>query len=130
MCFANDLRQVLANLIGNAIDATRDGKIVIRTRRATDWRNGRKGVTITVADTGEGMSEHTRRKIFEPFFSTKGSTGTGLGLWVTVGIVEKHQGRIKVRSSQSPLHQGTVFTVFLPFVELETGEPPRVLHLM
>src|SRR4029077_15218192 len=69
MCFANDLRQVLANLIGNAIDATRDGKIVIRTRLATDWRNGRKGVTITVADTGEGMSEHTRRKIFEPFFS-------------------------------------------------------------
>lgn len=129
MCFANDLRQVLANLIGNAIDATRDGKIVIRTRRGTDWRNGRKGVTITVADTGEGMSEHTRRKIFEPFFSTKGSTGTGLGLWVTVGIVEKHQGRIKVRSSQSPRHQGTVFAVFLPFVEIEAGDPPRVLHL-
>ncbi len=130
MCFANDLRQVLANLIGNAIDATRDGKIVIRTRRATDWRSGRQGVMITVADTGEGMSEHTRRKIFEPFFSTKGNTGTGLGLWVTMGIVEKHQGRIKVRSSQSPRHQGTVFAVFLPFVELEAGEPPRVLHLM
>jgi signal transduction histidine kinase len=76
------------------------------------------------------MSEHTRRKIFEPFFSTKGNTGTGLGLWVTVGIVDKHQGQIKVRSSQSPLHQGTVFAVFLPFVGLDAGTPPMVLRLM
>lgn len=129
MCFANDLRQVMANLIGNAIDATRDGKILVRTRRATEWSSGRNGVMITVADTGEGMSEPTRRKIFEPFFSTKGNTGTGLGLWVTAGIIEKHQGKIRVRSSQGSPHQGTVFTVFLPFVAAEAGQSSEVMQL-
>jgi PAS domain S-box-containing protein len=128
MCFANDLRQVLANLIGNAIDATRDGKILVRTRPATDWRSGRKGVMITVADTGEGMSEHTRKKIFEAFFSTKDNTGTGLGLWVISGIVEKHRGHIKVRSSQNQLHHGTVFTVFLPFVGAEAGQAAHAMR--
>ena len=118
---------MLANLIGNAIDATRDGKILVRTRPATDWRSGRKGVMITVADTGEGMSEHTRKKIFEAFFSTKDNTGTGLGLWVTSGIVEKHQGHIKVRSSQNQLHHGTVFTVFLPFVGAEAGQAAHAM---
>ncbi|HSK42992.1 MAG TPA: PAS domain S-box protein, partial [Candidatus Binatia bacterium] len=115
LAFEGELRQVFTNLVGNALDASRNGgKMTLRTREATDWRTGRKGVRVTVADRGHGMSKETLHRIFEPFFSTKGITGTGLGLWVTLGIIQKHEGRIKVRSSESPSHHGTVFSVFIP----------------
>jgi signal transduction histidine kinase len=118
LAFEGELRQVFTNLVGNALDASRNGgKMTLRTREATDWRTGRKGVRVTVADRGHGMSKETLRRIFEPFFSTKGITGTGLGLWVTLGIIQKHEGRIKVRSSESPSHHGTVFSVFIPHRE-------------
>jgi PAS domain S-box-containing protein len=115
VCFDGELRQVLTNLIGNALDASREsGPITLREREATDWRTGRKGVLITVADRGHGMSRETVTRIFEPFFSTKGITGTGLGLWVSLEIIQKHKGQMKVRSSSSPNHHGTVFNVFVP----------------
>lgn len=115
MAFEGELRQVFTNLVGNALDASHNGgKMTLRTREATDWRTGRKGIRVTVADRGHGMSRETLRRIFEPFFSTKGITGTGLGLWVTLGIIQKHEGRVKVRSSESPEHHGTVFSVFIP----------------
>jgi signal transduction histidine kinase len=115
LAFDGELRQVFTNLIGNALDAARNGgKIILREREATDWRNGRKGVRVTVADTGHGMSKETLTRIFEPFFSTKGITGTGLGLWVTQGIIQKHEGRAKVCSSENQRHHGTVFTLFFP----------------
>jgi PAS domain S-box-containing protein len=118
LAFEGELRQVFTNLVGNALDASRNGgKMTLRTREATDWRTGRKGVRVTVADRGHGMSRETLRRIFEPFFSTKGITGTGLGLWVTLGIIQKHEGRIKVRSSESPEHHGTAFSVFIPHRE-------------
>jgi signal transduction histidine kinase len=114
-CFDGEIRQVFTNLIGNALDASRDGgKIIVREREATDWRTGRKGVLITVADKGHGMPPETVARIFEPFFSTKGITGTGLGLWVSLEIIQKHKGRMKVRSSASRKHHGTVFSVFVP----------------
>lgn len=114
-CFDGELRQVLTNLIGNALDASRSGgEIIVREREATDWRTGRKGVLITVADKGHGMSKETAARIFEPFFSTKGLTGTGLGLWVSLEIIQKHKGKVRVRSSASPAHHGTVFAVFIP----------------
>jgi PAS domain S-box-containing protein len=120
LAFEGELRQVFTNLVGNALDASRNGgKMTLRTREATDWRTGRKGVRVTVADRGHGMSRETLRRIFEPFFSTKGITGTGLGLWVTLGIIQKHEGRVKVRSSESPEHHGTVFSVFIPQREKE-----------
>jgi signal transduction histidine kinase len=81
------------------------------------WRTGRKGVRITVADSGHGMSKDTLARIFELFFSTKGITGTGLELWVTLGIIQKHEGRMKVRSSENPSHHGTVFSLFIPHQE-------------
>lgn len=112
-----ELRQVLANLIGNAIDAVPEGgTIVIRSRAAQDWKLGRRGVALTVADNGSGMDSATRRRIFEPFFSTKGITGTGLGLWISREIVSKHQGSIHVRSTRSTPSRcgGTVFRVFIP----------------
>ena len=118
LAFEGELRQVFTNLVGNALDASRSGgKMTLRTREATDWRTGRKGIRVIVADSGHGMSRETVRRIFEPFFSTKGITGTGLGLWVTLGIIQKHEGRVKVRSSESPEHHGTVFSVFIPHRE-------------
>ena len=119
LIFAHDgeIRQVLANLIGNAIDAVPEGgRILVRTSSARDWEQNRQGITITVADNGMGMDSATRERIFEPFFSTKGLTGTGLGLWVSQEIAIKYHGRIRLRSrQQSPgAGGGTVFRFFLP----------------
>lgn len=113
--FEGELRQIVANLLGNAVDAVSPGgRILLRQRRATEWSSGRQGIRITVADTGHGMTRETQARIFDPFFSTKGSLGTGLGLWITREIVEKHAGRIRVRSSSRPDHSGSVFVLFLP----------------
>ena len=121
LCFENDIRQVLNNLIANAIDAMRGGgRLLVRAHEVTDWKPGanRRGVRITVADTGHGMSAAVKARVFEPFYTTKDLNGTGLGLWISSGIVQRHQGRLTLRSSLDPRHQGTVFTLFLP---LEPG---------
>jgi PAS domain S-box-containing protein len=117
LCFEGEIRQVLNNLIGNAIDAMapRGGRLVLRSREATNWRAGSKGLMFTVADTATGIPPQTLRRIFEPFFTTKGTFGTGLGLWVSHEIAERHRGSLRVRSSQKIGRSGTVFTLFLPF---------------
>jgi PAS domain S-box-containing protein len=116
ICFEGDIRQVLNNLVGNAIDAMpAGGRLLLRSREATDWRTGRKGLALTIADTGVGMDTQVRQKIFDPFFTTKGIGGTGLGLWVSQEIVQRHNGALKVRSSQREGRSGTVFILFLPF---------------
>jgi len=79
-------------------------------RPATD-KSDRKGVTLTVADTGCGMEQSTLDRLFYPFITTKGDAGNGLGLWVSKGIVDKHHGTIAVRSRKD---RGTVFRLFLP----------------
>ena len=118
LCFENDIRQVLNNLIANAIDAMRQGgRLVVRAHDATQPSTGRRGVRLTIADTGHGMPEPVRHRLFQPFYTTKGMNGTGLGLWISEGIVRRHQGRIEVRSCQHPVHHGTVFTLFLPVEE-------------
>jgi PAS domain S-box-containing protein len=112
-----EVRQVLANLVGNAIDALPlGGRLIIRTSSAHNWHTGVPGVRITIADDGVGMDADTRQRIFEAFFSTKGITGTGLGLWISGEIVAKHQGRLNVRSRRrsDTLSGGTVFALFLP----------------
>ena len=114
-CYEGDIRQVLNNLVGNAIDSMRTGgKLVVRTRNAMCWKDGREGVRITIADTGHGMSRAVARRIFEAFYTTKGLNGTGLGLWISHGIVEKHHGRLDVRSKDNGAQTGTVFSLFLP----------------
>ncbi len=112
-----EIRQVFVNLIGNAIDALGEGgRLTLRTGVGRHGASGRAGVRVTVADDGTGMSGATLKRIFEPFYSTKGITGTGLGLWVSREIVDKHQGTLRVRSRErvdgGP--GGTVFSLFLP----------------
>lgn len=115
MCYSGEVRQVLANLVGNAIDAMdRGGKLCLRLRPGTDWRGRSTGVRITVADTGHGMTPHTMKQLYEPFFTTKEMLGTGLGLWVSAGIVEKHGGSLRFRSSTREGRSGTVFALYLP----------------
>lgn len=116
LCFDGEIRQVLNNLIGKAIDAMQPegGRLFIRSREATDWNTGRRGLVLAVADTGSGISPLALEKIFEPFFTTKGISGTGLGLWVSQEIVARHQGALRVRSSQKKGRCGTLFTLFLP----------------
>lgn len=115
ICYAGEIRQMLANFIGNALDAMpRGGCLRIRIRTSTDWRDGSEGVRITFADNGQGMSKETRRRVYEPFFTTKETTGTGLGLWVSAGIAKKHHGSISVRSSDKPGESGTIFSVIFP----------------
>ena len=121
LCFENDIRQVLNNLIANAIDAMRTGgRLLIRAHDCNECADGRAGVRITIADTGHGMSQATLKRLFEPFFTTKDLNGTGLGLWISAGIVERHQGKLRVRSSDNPARHGTVFTLFLPCNETPT----------
>ena len=116
-CFEGEIRQVLNNLIGNATDAltTIGGKLILRSREGRDWRTGRFGLWLTIADSGTGMSPDTLRHAFEAFYTTKGMAGTGLGLWISRDIIARHRGRLLVRSSDHPNHHGTVMSVFLPF---------------
>jgi PAS domain S-box-containing protein len=116
-CFEGEIRQVLSNLLTNAIDAMQPhgGRLLLRSREATHWKTGRRGISITVADTGYGIDRQTLQRIFEAFFTTKDIGGTGLGLWISKDIVNRHHGELRVRSSQRPSHCGTVFALFLPF---------------
>ena len=114
MALEGEIRQVVNNLVRNSLDAMdRGGRLLIRLHPQRNLESGRPGVRLTVADTGEGIGPEIAAHLFEPFQTTKDQTGTGLGLWVSKGIVEKHGGRIASRSRRGPGH-GTVFTVWLP----------------
>jgi signal transduction histidine kinase len=129
VCYSGEIRQVLANLVRNAIEAMpHGGTLRIRLKPSTDWRTGVDGVRITIADTGYGMSQATRNRIYDPFFTTKGALGTGLGLWVTAGILSKHRGSMHVRSSTLPGRSGTVFTLIFPRSEADekTGSSAEI----
>ncbi len=116
VCFEGEIRQVLNNLVSNALDAMpHGGRLLVRSRAAMNWTTGERGLALTFADTGSGIPRDIRERIFEPFFTTKDMSGTGLGLWITKDIIEKHHGSIRVRSSQRTGRSGTVFSLFLPF---------------
>ena len=116
LCLEGEIRQVLNNLISNAIDSmlAHGGTLYLRGRDGKNWKTGESGMVLTVADTGSGMSAQTSTKIFEAFYTTKGIGGTGLGLWISKEILDRHRGKLLVRSSQRAGHTGTVFTVFIP----------------
>ncbi len=114
LCLEGEIRQVVNNLLRNALDAMSEGgRLLIRMHPQTNWASGQKGVRLTLADTGEGIAPEIMQHLFEPFQTTKELMGTGLGLWVSKGIVEKHNGHIRTRSRRGEAH-GTVFVVWLP----------------
>ncbi len=123
LAFSGEMRQLFANLVGNALDAMpRGGSLALSVRLSRAWNMPEvRGVRIFVSDTGSGMSQAVRERIFEPFFTTKETTGTGLGLWVSSEIIKKHQGSVRVRSRPAPndpgrqAASGTVFMLFFPF---------------
>lgn len=116
-----ELRQVIANLLANAMDASPAGAaITLRVRRAIS--GDREGVAFTIHDCGPGIPPEIRNRITEPFFTTKELRGTGLGLWLVKNIVTKHHGSLRFRSSQQPGHSGTCFRVFLPLAQQEPRE--------
>ncbi len=114
--YPGELRQLFSNLLLNAVDAMGEGGTLrLRVVRAHEWSNNqRPGVRVTIADTGSGIQASDLTHIFEPFYTTKKETGTGLGLWLAYGIVQKHGGWIRVASRTVPGSSGTVFAVFLP----------------
>lgn len=115
-----ELRQVIANLVGNAIDAMRGGgRLTIRISQSRDTRQHRELVRITIADTGMGIPRDVLPTIFEPFVTTKGETGTGLGLWVTTEILKRNGWRIRVRSCSDSGHSGTTFSIAIPAIHRE-----------
>ncbi len=119
-CYASELRQVFGNFIGNAFDAIRQGgTICLRTRETVHPITGEPGIRVTVADTGHGMDAKTLLRISEPFFTTKGMNGTGLGLWISRDILKKHHGILRVKSRYGTVFTGTVFSVFLPIAAVE-----------
>lgn len=113
---AGEIRQALSNLITNAIDAMPDGgTLVLRISKSHEWSSSHlRGVRVTILDTGSGIESKHRKKIFQPFFTTKIDVGTGLGLWITRGIVEKHRGAIRMKSRTGQGAHGTAFSIFLP----------------
>ncbi len=113
VAYGGELRQAFANLLSNAIDASAGAQIRIRIHRARNGA-GKHGLRVVVADRGTGIPEQVKATMFEPFVTTKGARGTGLGLWITSEIIRKHSGTIRVKSSTDPARHGTVFTVFLP----------------
>jgi signal transduction histidine kinase len=124
-CRDGELRQVVVNLISNAIEATpAGGRVVVRVRPSVAWQpeGPLTGVRILVADSGRGIPSEFRERIFEPFFTTKAhETGNGLGLWVVQDLVEKQNGSMHMRSSTQRGSQGTTFNLFLPYDAVETS---------
>ncbi len=126
--FPGELRQVFSNLIANAIDAMSDrGSLRLRVERTQEWSNSRRsGVRVTIADTGHGIAPSDVLRIFEPFFTTKKDSGTGLGLWLSYNIIQKHGGSIRLRSRVAPGRCGTVFRIFLPNVAQSANPQPAI----
>ena len=119
---ASELREVFVNLIVNAVDAMpTGGTISIESERHA----GR--LRLRFVDTGTGMPEDVRQKIFDPFFSTKGAQGTGLGLSVSYSIIERHEGSISVASE---IGGGTTFTIELPTAEVKSESPEIVAETL
>ncbi len=113
--FPVELRQVFLNLVGNAIQAMPDGGVLgVYVRDSTDWTRNLRGTIISILDTGKGIRPEDLRRLFQPFFSTKSTKGTGLGLWISQGIVQKYDGRITCRTYRGEDGCITCFRVFLP----------------
>ncbi len=134
LALPGEVRQVISNVIVNSIDATPlDGKIRVRLEESRGYSGERQaGVRLLVGDNGCGISQQSLRRIGDAFFTTKGQEGTGLGMWVTRGILRKYQGRMHLRSSTAKHRHGTVVSIFLPYTqsaETAKGSPADAQQL-
>lgn len=130
VCFEGDIRQVISNVIRNSIDAMPfGGRLLLRSREATNWKTGERGLALTVADTGTGISPEDLQRSFHPFFTTKDIKSVGLGLWISREIARRHNGTIRLRSkSDRNGRSGTVVTLFVPFMKQpEEWNPPFLM---
>ncbi len=113
--FPVELRQVFLNLVGNAVQAMPSGGTLgVTLREAMDWSSQRRGTIISILDSGVGINPEDAKRLFQPFFSTKSTKGTGLGLWISKGIVQKYYGSLTCRSVRTAHGSSTCFRVFLP----------------
>jgi two-component system, NtrC family, sensor kinase len=110
------MRQVFSNLLLNAIDAMpKGGKVFAKISNTREWiGQERSGVRITIADTGTGIAADMLSRVREPFFTTKGAYGNGMGLAIVQEIIAHHQGSLKIRSSTRSGKSGSVFSIFIP----------------
>ena len=116
--FPGELRQVFSNFVRNSLDASSEaGFITLRASPCFFVHQERPAMRVTVSDNGHGIDAAALPSMFQPFFTTKGAIGNGLGLWVSRQIIEKHGGRIQVRSRTSGPRQGTTFSVVLPVID-------------
>jgi len=112
---SGEMRQVFANLLANSLDAIAfRGSIKVRTSVAFDDQKRQESFRITIADDGHGIPRHLRSQLFEPLFTTKATINTGLGLWVSKQILEKHHAAIQIRSVAEGKRTGTVIRITLP----------------
>ncbi len=113
---SGEIRQAFSNLVTNAIDAMPDGgTLVLRVSHSYAWSGPHlHGVRLSILDTGSGIEPKHKKNVFQPFFTTKADVGTGLGLWITRGIIEKHRGTVRMKSRAQQDSHGTAFSIFLP----------------
>ena len=109
-----EILQVFSNVIANAIDSMKEGGRLFISVRKTMALDG-DGIETIVRDEGIGISQENLHRLFEPFFTTKGDLGTGIGLWITKQLVDRHGGQIAVTSSTEPGKSGTSIVIYLPF---------------
>ncbi|MGA2252540.1 two-component system sensor histidine kinase NtrB [Terracidiphilus sp.] len=119
LAFRGEIVQVVTNLLLNALDATSaHGQVILHLYPAPRWlcevHRASRGYCLSIADSGSGIAAQDRARVYQPFFTTKGERGTGLGLWVSAGIVNRVGGSIRVWSTCRPGRSGTCFSVFLP----------------
>ncbi len=124
--YVSALRQMFSNLLLNAADAMPNGgKIHTKISKAHEWTGQqRRGLRVTFGDDGCGIATDDLQKILEPFFTTKGASGNGIGLSLVRDTVQQHDGALRVRSSTKVGRSGTIFSIFLP-----AGDPKRLSRL-
>ena len=132
--FPVELKQVFLNLIGNSIQAMPEGgKLRLHVFASSRRDSRRAGTWVSICDTGVGIDVEHARHLFEPFFTTKSAKGTGLGLWISKGIIQKYGGTISFRSLRRSGRNITCFQIFLPHAALGASDridaPPESLKI-
>ena len=127
--FPVELKQVFLNLIGNAVQAMPDGgSLRLHVFESSCQATRRSGVCVSICDTGTGIDPENAKHLFEPFFTTKSAKGTGLGLWISRGIIQKYGGTIRFRSVSLADRKITCFQIFLPEAEFEETQTSGILQ--